>query len=107
MADNERGFHGPGRQGHDHNKGGASGGEHQGGSKKGGGEPTNHGGHTYGGHAAHNARVESMRNAHAGHGQQDHERILHDTHKLHQNPGQHVSHGNKHGESSHYRGDGE
>jgi hypothetical protein len=39
---------------------------------------------------------------HAGGGQRDHERILHDTHRLHQGDG-HYSHGNKHGESVHYR----
>jgi hypothetical protein len=39
---------------------------------------------------------------HAGGGQRDHERILHDTHRLHQTDG-HYSHGNKYGESVHYR----
>ena len=47
MEDNRRGFHNPERAGHDHNRGGASGGERSGGSKKAMAEPTVHGGHTY------------------------------------------------------------
>jgi hypothetical protein len=69
-------------------------------------EPTNHGGHTHemARRAEHDARVAGHRAVHTGRGggQQDHERILHDTHRLHQGDG-HYSHGNKFGESSHYR----
>jgi hypothetical protein len=66
-------------------------------------EPTNHAGHTYdkGRAAEHVRNVEGMRSRHAGLGQKDHERILHETHKLHQ--GTFTSHGNKHGESHHIR----
>ena len=64
-------------------------------------DPTNHAGHTYGGQAAHDKRVEAHRSVHAGKGQQDHEKILHETHKLHQGP--FTSHGNKHGEAHHVR----
>ena len=66
-------------------------------------DPTNHAGPTYeaGRHAEHAARVERFRGVHAGGGQQDHEKILHDSHKLHQ--GMFTSHGNKHGESHHLR----
>ena len=68
-------------------------------------EPTNHGGHTYemARTREHSARVEAHRAAHAGGGQQDHERILHDTHKLLQGP--YTSHGNKHGAAHHWRGE--
>ena len=64
-------------------------------------EPTNHAGHTHemARRAEHDARVEGHRAVHAGKGQGDHERILHETHKLHQGP--FTSHGNKHGESHH------
>ena len=67
-------------------------------------EPTNHGGPTQemARAAEHAARVEGHRAVHAGTGQKDHERILHDTHKLHQGSG-FVSHGNKYGASAHYR----
>jgi len=70
-------------------------------------EPTNHAGHTYdmGKTHAHSANVEAMRNAHAGKGQHAHQKILHETHKLHQT-GDFNAHGNsKHGEAHHYRGD--
>ena len=68
-------------------------------------EPTNHAGHTYGGNAAHDARVNATRSLHTGSagGQHGHEKILHETHKLHQRPGAHYSHGSKHGESHHIR----
>jgi hypothetical protein len=71
-------------------------------------EPTNHGGHTYSGvmQGQHVARVERHRAAHAGGGQRDHEKILHETHRLHQGDG-FVSHGDKHGAASHWRRDGE
>jgi len=67
-------------------------------------EPTNHGGHTHemARRRESDARVEGHRAVHAGKGQGDHERILHDTHKLHQGSG-FVSHGNKYGASAHYR----
>jgi hypothetical protein len=67
-------------------------------------EPTNHGGvtHEMARRHEHAARVERHRAAHAGGGQMDHEKILHDTHRLHQTDG-HYSHGNKYGESVHYR----
>jgi len=103
MEDNRRGFHHPHRVNEE--KGGSGQGRmeppNQG--RAGMKEPTNHAGHTYepARHAEHAARVESIRSAHAGHGQADHERILHDTHKLHQ--GTFTSHGNKHGESHHIR----
>ena len=66
-------------------------------------EPTNHAGHTHemARRHEHDARVEGHRAVHAGKGQMDHERILHETHKLHQGP--FTSHGNKHGESHHIR----
>ena len=71
-------------------------------------EPTNHGGvtHEMARAAEHAARVEGHRAVHAGKGQGDHERILHDTHKLHQGSG-FVSHGNKYGASAHYRAEHE
>jgi hypothetical protein len=71
-------------------------------------EPTNHAGHTHemARRHEHAARVESMRNAHAGAGQRDHEKILHDTHRLHQGDG-HYSHGSKHGAEHHIRGEHE
>jgi hypothetical protein len=106
MEENRYGFHGRGRQGHNHNTGnqgamapgGAAGKKHM-------SEPTNHAGHTHemARRHEHDGRVESMRNAHAGHGPQAHEKILHESHKLHQNPGQHISHGSKHGEAHHVR----
>jgi len=101
--DNRRGFHHPHDQGHNHNTGAQGRIEPPAQGRAGMKEPTNHGGHTYdmGKTHEHRRNVEAMRNAHAGRGQQDHERILHDTHKLHQ--GTFTSHGNKHGESHHLR----
>jgi hypothetical protein len=67
-------------------------------------EPTNHGGvtHEMARRAEHDARVNAIRNAHAGAGQREHEKILHDTHKLHQG-NEFTSHGNKHGAGHHWR----
>ena len=105
MADNERGFHKP-RQVNFEKGGGGQGSmpPHGAPAKKHMAEPSNHAGVTYEMARTHEhvANVEAMRNAHAGRGQRDHERILHDTHKLHQGDG-FVSHGDKHGASSHYR----
>ena|SRR6516164_122050 len=108
MADNERGFHKP-RQVNFEKGGGGQGSmpPHGAPAKKHMAEPSNHAGVTYemARTREHSARVEAHRAAHAGGGQQDHERILHDTHKLHQGP--FTSHGNKHGASSHYRAEHE
>src|SRR5215472_2179001 len=108
MEDNRRGFHHPHNQGHDHNTGAQGRMEPPNEGRSGMKEPTNHAGHTYdkGRHAEHAARVERMRAAHGvGEGAADyhmgHERVLHETHKLHQ--GTFTSHGNKHGESHHLR----
>ena len=103
MEDNRRGFHHPHNQGHDHNTGAQGRMEPPNAGRAGMKEPTNHAGHTHEMSRRHesNSRVESIRNAHAGAGQKDHEKILHETHKLHQ--GTFVSHGNKHGESHHIR----
>jgi len=103
MEDNRRGFHHPHNQGHDHNTGAQGRIEPPAQGRAGMKEPTNHGGHTYdmSKTAAHHANVEKLRAGHAGLGQQDHEKILHDSHKLHQ--GTFMSHGNKHGESHHLR----
>ena len=67
-------------------------------------DPSNHNGPT--GDMArtreHQGNVERMRGAHAAHhGYREHEKILHDTHKLHN--GDYTSHGNKHGEAHHVR----
>ena len=104
--ENRRGFHNPVSQGHDHNSGAQGQMAPPVGSDKGMKEPTNHAGHTHemARRHEHDARVEAMRSAHAGHGQQDHERILHDTHKLHQTHAQYP--GNKYGASSHVRNGG-
>jgi hypothetical protein len=103
MAENERGFHHPRQVNFE--KGGSGQGrmEPPAQGRAGMKEPTNHGGPTHerARHAEHAARVEGFRGVHAGGGQQDHERILHETHKLHQ--GSFTSHGNKHGESHHIR----
>jgi len=107
MEDNRYGYHHRHSQGHDHNTGAQGRMEPNVQGRAGMKQPTNHAGHTYepGRHAEHAARVEAFRGVHAGGGQQDHERILHDTHKLHQ--GTFVSHGNKHGESHHIRSEHE
>jgi hypothetical protein len=67
-------------------------------------EPTNHAGHTHemARRHEHDARVEATRGIHTGKQMDGHERILHETHKLHQGDG-HISHGTKHGESHHIR----
>ena len=106
MADNERGFHKPRQVNFDRGTGPSEGGgpPHGAAARKHMAEPTNHAGvtHEMARRREHDARVEGHRAVHAGKGQGDHERILHDTHKLHQGDG-HYSHGNKFGESSHYR----
>ena len=104
MADNERGFHKPRQVNFERGGGGQGRMEPDTKGRSGMKEPTNHAGHTYemARAAEHAARVEGHRAVHAGKGQGDHERILHDTHKLHQGSG-FVSHGNKYGASAHYR----
>jgi len=103
MADNERGYHKPRQVNFERGGSGQGRMEPPNQGRAGMKEPTNHGGHTYemGKTAAHNSNVDRMRSAHAGLGQGDHEKILHDTHKLHQGP--YTSHGNKYGASAHYR----
>ena len=106
MAENSRGFHHPRQKNFEdehmrEQSGGGPGAMGSGMSKAAMAEPTNHAGHTHTHQGEHNARVESMRNAHAGAGQRDHAKILHESHKLHQ--GAFTSHGNKHGEAHHYR----
>jgi hypothetical protein len=100
------GFHNRGRQTPHEGHGGSGQGRMApaGGKHKHMSEPTNHAGHTYGMHNthAHNARVEATRGIHTGKQMDGHERILHETHKLHQTDG-HFSHGTKHGESHHVR----
>jgi len=104
MADNERGFHKPRQVNFERGGGGQGRMEPDTKGRSGMKEPTNHGGptHEMARAAEHAARVEGHRAVHAGKGQGDHERILHDTHKLHQGSG-FVSHGNKYGASAHYR----
>jgi len=104
VADNERGFHKPRQVNFERGGGGQGRMEPDTKGRSGMKEPTNHGGvtHEMARAAEHAARVEGHRAVHAGKGQGDHERILHDTHKLHQGSG-FVSHGNKYGASAHYR----
>jgi len=74
MAENERGFHNPRSQHHDHNRGGSSaGGMPEGRAHKHMAEPTNHGGHTFSGEhqREHDARTEATRRAHGVHGHMD------------------------------------
>jgi hypothetical protein len=106
MEDNRRGFHYP------HVVNAEKGGSGQGRmepnvqGRAGMKEPTVHGGHTHerARRAESDARINAIRNAHSGVGQKDHERILHETHKLHQSDGDgYSSHGNKHGASHHLR----
>ena len=105
--DNRRGFHHPHDQGHDHNTNAQGRMEPPAQGRSGMKEPTNHGGHTHSGErqAAQGARIAAFRGVHAGGGQRDHAKILHESHKLHQ--GTFTSHGNKHGESHHIRNDRE
>ena len=104
MADNERGFHKPRQVNFERGGGGQGRMEPDTKGRSGMKEPTNHGGptHEMARRRESDARVEGHRAVHAGKGQGDHERILHDTHKLHQGSG-FVSHGNKYGASAHYR----
>jgi hypothetical protein len=101
--ENRTGYHHPQRVNEE--KGGSGQGrmEPPNGGRAGMKEPTNHAGHTHEMARRHesDARIEAHRAVHAGKGQRDHERILHDTHKLHQGP--FTSHGSKHGESHHLR----
>ena len=104
MAENERGFHHPRQVNFERGGSGQGAMMPEGKAHKHMAEPTNHGGHTHemARVREHQANVDAMRNDHAGKGQQDHERILHETHKLHQgNP--FTSHGNKHGAAHHWR----
>src|SRR6516225_7411648 len=102
-GENKRGFHNPPSERPDHNRGASTGGGAPHGGAKKAGEPTNHGGHTYSGvmQAAHTAAVEHMRGMHAGKGQMDHEKILHQTHKLHQGGDHNVLGSSKHGAEHH------
>ena len=111
MAENERGFHHPRQKNFEDehmrgSSGGVPGAMGSGISKGAASEPTNHAGHTHEMARTHEhaANVEAMRNAHAGKGQQDHQKILHESHKLHQGP--YTSHGNKHGAAHHWRDGG-
>ena len=108
MAENMRGFHHPRQKNFEdehmrEQSGVGPGAMGSGMSKAAMAEPTNHAGHTHemARRAEHDARVEGRRAVHAGKGQQDHVKILHESHKLHQ--GAFTSHGNKHGEAHHYR----
>jgi len=105
MEDNRRGYHHPNNQHHDHNRNAQGRMEPNSGGHRHMSEPTNHGGHTHDmmHTREHQRNVESLRNAHAGRGQHDHEKILHETHKLHQT-GNYNEHGNSiHGEAHHHR----
>jgi hypothetical protein len=105
MAENERGYHHPRQHNFpDEHMRGQGRMEPDTKGRAGMREPTNHGGHTHEMARVHehNARVESMRSMHAGVGQREHEKILHDTHKLHQG-NEFTSHGNKHGAAHHWR----
>ena len=103
MADNERGYHKPRQVNFERGGSGQGRMEPPAQGRAGMAEPTNHGGvtHDMARTKEHMARVEGHRAVHAGRGQRDHEKILHDTHKLHQGP--YTSHGNKYGASAHYR----
>ena len=103
MAENERGFHHPRQVNFERGGGGQGAMMPEGRAHKHMSEPTNHGGHTHEMARVHEhaARVEAHRGVHAGKGQQDHEKILHDTHKLHQ--GTFTSHGSKYGAEHHIR----
>ena len=108
MAENMRGFHHPRQKNFpDEHMRGQSAMMPESKGRAGMKEPTNHAGHTHemARRAEHDARVEGHRAVHAGKGQQDHQKILHETHKLHQGP--YTSHGNKHGESHHVRQEGQ
>ena len=102
--ENSRGFHHRGQVNFEKGGGGQGRMEPDTKGRAGMKDPTNHAGptHEMARAAEHAARVEGHRAVHAGKGQGDHERILHDTHKLHQGSG-FVSHGNKYGASAHYR----
>ena len=104
MADNQRGFHHPRQVNFERGGGGQGAMMPEGRAHKPMAEPTNHGGHTHemARRHEHQANVDAMRNAHAGKGQRDHEKILHETHKLHQGE-PFMSHGNKHGAAHHWR----
>ena len=104
MADNQRGFHHPRQVNFERGGGGQGAMMPEGRAHKPMAEPTNHGGHTHemARRHEHQANVDAMRNAHAGKGQRDHEKILHETHKLHQGE-PFTSHGDKHGAAAHWR----
>jgi len=104
MAENERGFHHPRQVNFERGGGGQGAMMPEGRAHRHMAEPTNHGGHTHEMARVHEhaARVEAHRGVHAGKGQRDHEKILHESHKLHQGE-PFTSHGNKHGEAHHFR----
>ena len=104
MADNQRGFHHPRQVNFERGGGGQGAMMPEGRAHKPMAEPTNHGGHTHemARRHEHDAGIDAMRNMHAGKGQRDHEKILHETHKLHQGE-PFMSHGNKHGAAHHWR----
>ena len=84
--ENSRGFHHPGQRNFE--KGGSGQGRMEPDVKGRAGmkEPTNHAGHTHelGRRHESDARIERMRGSHDDHSMGQHEKILHDTHKLHQ-----------------------
>jgi len=102
--ENKRGYHHPNQVNFERGGSGQGAMMPQGRAHKPMAEPTNHGGHTHemARRHEHQANVDAMRNAHAGKGQRDHEKILHETHKLHQGE-PFMSHGNKHGAAHHWR----
>ena len=101
--ENKRGYHHPNQVNFERGGSGQGAMMPQGRAHKPMAEPTNHGGHTHemARRHEHDAGIDAMRNMHAGKGQRDHEKILHETHKLHQ--GEYTSHGNKHGAAHHWR----
>ena len=103
MAENERGFHHPRQVNFERGGGGQGAMMPEGKAHKPMAEPTNHAGHTHemARRVESDARIAGHRAVHAGGGQRDHEKILHDTHKLHQH-GAVVSQ-SKHGASHHWR----
>ena len=109
MAENERGFHHPRQVNFDRGAGPSEGGgPPHGAPHRHMAEPTNHAGHTHemARRSESDARIERHRGSHDDHAMGKHERILHDTHKLHQ--GHEPVSQSKHGASHYIRaGEGE
>jgi hypothetical protein len=84
--ENSRGFHHPGQRNFEQGGSGQGAMMPGGGGKKGMAEPTNHAGHTHAMSRRHesDARIERHRSSHDDHSMGKHEKILHETHKLHQ-----------------------